>query len=878
MMHSGFDPKRGEWLTRWPGRVARHDLVFLTPPDDPVQGLPIGNGEIGVLGWFEPSRLVFALNKSDLWDDAAFGRFNNWRAEEEEFSTTLRHGCRIILDFGLPVFDSFYLKDFQARLNLAEAAIEVSAAGPFGSVTFTGFVEHASGVFRGEVDSRLTENVPLVIKVERFGSRTYSHWYAQINRNPELGLAGTQAQADGNGAYVTHKLTSGTFAAGVRVVETGVSKARYSVENSHTAGVTVTGPVGKQLAFLATVTSPLADDPIPALKMELETACQVGRTAMLRRHRKAWKSFWLRSFMECGDDYLDNLWHLTMFYAACSQRGKYPGRFVNGLWGWNRDVQNWNFYFHWNQQQVYWPLNAAGHHDLIESYLNFRFNSLPQAKADAHEAFGVDGAVFSDVCERRGYNSASEFHNHTPVAQIAMDFWRQYRFTGDREFLKSKALPFLREAAVFFESRFTKGDDGCYHAQEGTGYEGWISMTDTVSELTYGRVLFSAALDALAEAGESDARSGRWRDIRDHLLPLPTIHADKEFIRGGKYQRGWFKGEAALSNRLLTAGYGVKEKRWLTSFLAETPAGPSAEAQFEMMGMNEGKPALPDPYRGDIRCNDGIFPWVENAAVFPYGLVGLGQRGTALYKAAVDTARLYACSGMGWYPLGITLARLGLGREAQRVIRDWPIYWQFYANGWGHYGPLAAMKAESTLPGRVSHNPVTDTSLPAEERARQAFPFRMYPFRHMGMEAMSVLAGAMNESLLQSHDGVIRVGPAVDEGQTARFTLHAEGGFVVSAEIENGQPRWIAIESRRGGTCRVANPWSGAVLHEGDRKIVRQTARIVEFSAKAGGRYLLVPHTGFLRTWKTTSVRHARNEQAKIHPSGYATLGLPRMF
>jgi hypothetical protein len=149
MMHSGFDPKRGEWLTRWPGRVARHDLVFLTPPDDPVQGLPIGNGEIGVLGWFEPSRLVFALNKSDLWDDAAFGRFNNWRAEEEEFSTTLRHGCRIILDFGLPVFDSFYLKDFQARLNLAEAAIEVSAAGPFGSVTFTGFVEHASGVFRG---------------------------------------------------------------------------------------------------------------------------------------------------------------------------------------------------------------------------------------------------------------------------------------------------------------------------------------------------------------------------------------------------------------------------------------------------------------------------------------------------------------------------------------------------------------------------------------------------------------------------------------------------------------------------------------------------------------------------------------------------------
>ena len=33
-----------------------------------------------------------------------------------------------------------------------------------------------------------------------------------------------------------------------------------------------------------------------------------------------------------------------------------------------------------------------------------------------------------------------------------------------------------------------------------------------------------------------------------------------------------------------------------------------------------------------------------------------------------------------------------------------------------------------------------------------------------------------------------------------------------------------------------------------------------------------------LRTWKTVSVRHTRNDQAKTHSSGYAELGLPRMF
>ena len=39
-MQTAFDVKTGEWRINWPGRVARHDLVYLTPPTDPMQGLP----------------------------------------------------------------------------------------------------------------------------------------------------------------------------------------------------------------------------------------------------------------------------------------------------------------------------------------------------------------------------------------------------------------------------------------------------------------------------------------------------------------------------------------------------------------------------------------------------------------------------------------------------------------------------------------------------------------------------------------------------------------------------------------------------------------------------------------------------------------------
>jgi hypothetical protein len=875
-MVSNFDPRQGAWQIDWPGRISRHDLVYQTPPSDPMQGLPIGNGEIGVLCWCEGSKVIFVLNKSDLWDDAKFERFHNWAAKEEEFSTTLRHAGRIILDFKQPIFDLFYLSDFNGRLSLADGSIRLGVEGSFGRASIKAFVDYTTGAFCCEVESRMKEEVDFDLRLERFGSRTFSHWYGLVNRDAHLGLDGTRAGCDKKDIYLTHKLTTGIFGVGVRVLETNGLKVRSGREHSRSVLFSFGEARRKKVSFIAVVTSPGRGDAVAEVKKQLDGVQKQGLAVLSKAHRGAWKEFWLRSLMEFGDEYLDSLWHLTMFYAAASQRGKYPGRFINGLWTWNRDVQNWNFYFHWNQQQTYWPLNAAGHHDLIDSYLNYRFNSLPYAKKDAKEVFKTDGAIVSDVCERRGCNSASEFHNHTPVTQIAMEFWRQYRYTGDRDFLKAQALPYLLEAAKFFESCFEKGKDGKYHAKEGTGYEGWILLHDCVSELVYGRVLFETVLEALEEAGVQEPRAQKWREIMEHLTTLPTVKADKEFIQKKKLHRGWFKGDAATSDRLLAAGFGVKEKKWMTSFLPEAPAGPSSEAIYELTNMQEGKPPLPDTYRDDIRCNDGIFPWVENSAVFPSGLVGLANKGTDLYDVTVNTVKMFACPGMGWFPLGITLAWLGLGTEARKIINAWPMLWQYYSNGWGHYGPLAIMKGESSVVHRM--NRVADASLPDGRREKERFEFELYPFRHMGMESMSVFATALNETLLQSHDGVIRVAPAVVDDQNARFTLHAQGGFVVSAEIQKGKPLWVSIQSKLGKACKIANPWAKAFVYENGKKVAMLRGAEIEFATQAGKQYMIVPSENVMKNWKTAVVKYMPNERPKVHPSGYAQLGLARMF
>jgi alpha-L-fucosidase 2 len=206
---SAFNPATAAWNISWPGRISQYNLVYLNPPVDPMQGIPLGNGEIGVLFWCKDSKIVAVVNKSDLWDGASFGPFKNWEEKEEDCSTTQRNACRIVIDFKYPVFSTLYLSDFKAKLNLTDASLTLESSSPFGKISLKAFVDHRSGVLFYDLNSDMHENAPVEITVERLGSRTFSHWYCQINRDASIGLSGTEAKADNEGVFITQKLSTG---------------------------------------------------------------------------------------------------------------------------------------------------------------------------------------------------------------------------------------------------------------------------------------------------------------------------------------------------------------------------------------------------------------------------------------------------------------------------------------------------------------------------------------------------------------------------------------------------------------------------------------------------------------------------------------------
>ncbi|MEA3224832.1 MAG: hypothetical protein U9Q07_02695, partial [Planctomycetota bacterium] len=84
--------------------------------------------------------------------------------------------------------------------------------------------------------------------------------------------------------------------------------------------------------------------------------------------------------------------------------------------------------------------------------------------------------------------------------------------------------------------------------------------------------------------------------------------------------------------------------------------------------------------------------------------------------------------------------------------------------------------------------------------------FRYRPFT---LEGNFAAAAGLQEMLLQSYSGTIRIFPAIPPGwKNVSFkTLRAEGAFLVTAERAGGVTERVEVTSERGGVCRIENPF-----------------------------------------------------------------------
>jgi len=114
---------------------------------------------------------------------------------------------------------------------------------------------------------------------------------------------------------------------------------------------------------------------------------------------------------------------------------------------------------------------------------------------------------------------------------------------------------------------------------------------------------------------------------------------------------------------------------------------------------------------------------------------------------------------------------------------------------------------------RVGYDPAVILDQMHAMLGKLALPNGMISGNPHGMEHQSIVPNAIQEMLLQSHEGVLRLFPCWPRELDARFgTLRARGAFLVSAQIKKGEIGAVRIVSEKGRDCVVQNPWPGMVV------------------------------------------------------------------
>ena len=124
-----------------------------------------------------------------------------------------------------------------------------------------------------------------------------------------------------------------------------------------------------------------------------------------------------------------------------------------------------------------------------------------------------------------------------------------------------------------------------------------------------------------------------------------------------------------------------------------------------------------------------------------------------------------------------------------------------------------------------------------------ALPNKLFRHHGGGIEHLTTVPATINEMLMQSYEGVIRLFPCWKKSSDASFeNLRADGAFLVSAELKDGNVTSLKIKSLMGRKCTVQCDGIKSVINKADNKEIpyKRNGNTVSFETQKDAEYILI--------------------------------------
>ncbi|OME87773.1 hypothetical protein BK120_00085 [Paenibacillus sp. FSL A5-0031] len=454
-------------------------IWFNKPAQDWNEALPIGNGRIGgmVFGGIREERI--ALNEDSVWSGQPHENenlltrrsleqvrnllFQRKHKEAHELAhETMRMPNNpnygnyqplgdLLLKFELPEGEPY---DYERELNLNSAIATTSY-----QLGKTHFINRVFSSYPDQV---------LVVRLEQKGEQLSEYaCTVRLDRGQSINVSFD----DNDTLRMSGMCEYGgvTFEAQLRVVLEG--GRIYPVDNGlrlegfHTATI-----------FVAAQTSYRERRPAIACKKDLLMAVNKGYEALKISHELDHMAFFGRVQLHLDEGEKENMptdvrleavrhgandpglialhFHFGRYLLIASSR---PGTLPANLQGiWNESfAPPWfsDYTININLQMNYWLAETCNLTELTDPLFRFLESLCTEGKRTANERYGSNGIALGTRTNPWHTTTLRNYVNllwHEGAAWLVSHMWEHYLFGGDLDFLRQRAYPLIKEAALFY--------------------------------------------------------------------------------------------------------------------------------------------------------------------------------------------------------------------------------------------------------------------------------------------------------------------------------------------------------------------------------------------------------------------------------------------
>jgi hypothetical protein len=765
-------------------QIARADLDYSTPVTRSEEGMPLGNGRMGSLVWTTPAALKLQINRVDVhaMDSTTF----SFPRADSDYG----YACAFVdITLAHSLADVFEEPDFHQHLSLYDGLL--TAAGKGVSVRAVAWPNGDVMAFEIDDERPVPEGITLDLRMLRYQSQYVPGRTAELAARHSA-IVQTAAHSatstlgiDRGRITLTQQFREGDFSDASAVAIQVLDRQGYvRYVNQTTVQIAAAPGRGRFTVLIASAASRQPDADVAALALEQLAHARPKAFAGLQQDTAAWwRDFWSRGAVymhsDSGQaDFVEANYDYFLYLMGASSRGDFPPRFGGMLWLTDGDMSRWGSQYWWANTSAYYNNLMPSNRIELTDPMFKLYEGMRDAAALAARQQWGSDGIW--IPETTFFNGPENLPDD--VARELQDM------VLARKPFEARSPAFDRFAANKnrHNSRWNYRADGTWEhgnyvfKSKGTGIFGHTS-----------HILGVAARIGMM-AWERYQYTGDERWFREHGYPF--IEGAAEFYRNFP--------------NLQKDSDGVYH-------INHTNSGESAWDSRDA------------PY--EVSCMHMIFPLAVRASE------ALGVAATLRPKWQEVKAHLVAPPAR---------ARCGTGSE---IADDRP-FGAFVYNGPGAIDPIGPEpQVKRRFLGFTALGSFIDA---AGGGGAQIFRNRLRLREGPGAidaEHIAGLSTGIHASMMNSHAQALTDEPVTlftgwPKDWDAAFTLLARGGFLVSAAQIDGKVPLVEIQSPRGGTFRLVNPWGvkRVTLYRSGRRGETLSGAAIVFPTVAGETVVLV--------------------------------------